>query len=46
MTRVMDGIPVAMMSWSDDVCGLTCQMIREAFTAAGPPAPDLGPARP
>jgi len=44
MTRVVDGTLVKVMSWYDNEWGFTCQMIREAFTALGLPAPDLSQA--
>ena len=46
MTRVVDGILVKVMSWYDNEWGLTCQMIREAFSALRLPAPDLSQIRP
>jgi glyceraldehyde 3-phosphate dehydrogenase len=46
MTRVVDGTLVKVMSWYDNEWGFTCQMIREAFTALGLPAPDLSRIRP
>lgn len=46
MTRVVDGTLVMVMSWYDNEWGFTCQMIREAFTAPGLPAPDLSQVRP
>jgi glyceraldehyde 3-phosphate dehydrogenase len=46
MTRVVDETLVKVMSWYDNEWGFTCQMIREAFTAVGLPAPDLGQVRP
>jgi glyceraldehyde 3-phosphate dehydrogenase len=46
MTRVVDGTLVKVMSWYDNEWGFTCQMIREAFTALGLPAPDLSEIRP
>jgi glyceraldehyde 3-phosphate dehydrogenase len=46
MTKVVDGTLVKVMSWYDNEWGFTCQMIREAFTALGLPAPDLGRVRP
>ena len=45
MTRVVDGTLVKVMSWYDNEWGFTCQMIREAFTALGLPAPDLSQIR-
>ena len=45
MTRVVDQTLVKVMSWYDNEWGFTCQMIREAFTALGLPAPDLGQVR-
>lgn len=46
MTRVVDGVMVKVMNWYDNEWGFTRQMIREAFTALGLPAPDLGQVRP
>ncbi len=46
MTRVVDRTLVKVMSWYDNEWGFTCQMIREAFTALGLPAPDLSQIRP
>ena len=46
MTRVADQTLVKVMSWYDNERGFTRQMIREAFTALGLPAPDLSQARP
>ncbi len=46
MTRVVDQTLVKVMSWYDNEWGFTCQMIREAFTALGLPAPDLSQVRP
>ncbi|MGH3260250.1 MAG: hypothetical protein ACRDOU_33435 [Streptosporangiaceae bacterium] len=46
MTRVVEGTLVKVMSWYDNEWGFTCQMIREAFTALGLPAPDLSQVRP
>ena len=42
MTRVVvDGTLVKVMSWHDNEWGFACQMIREAYSALGLPAPDL-----
>jgi len=46
VTRVVDQTLVKVMSWYDNEWGFTCQMIREAFTALGLPAPDLSQIRP
>ncbi|HET9968223.1 MAG TPA: type I glyceraldehyde-3-phosphate dehydrogenase [Streptosporangiaceae bacterium] len=46
MTKVVDGTLVKVMAWYDNEWGFTCQMIREAFTALGLPAPDLSQIRP
>jgi len=46
MTRVVDLTLVKILSWYDNEWGFTCQMIREAFTALGLPAPDLSQIRP
>ncbi|MHB1596262.1 MAG: hypothetical protein ACYCU3_19050 [Streptosporangiaceae bacterium] len=46
MTRVVDGTLVKVMSWYDNEWGFSCQMIREACTALGLPAPDLSQVRP
>ena len=46
MTRVVDGTLVKVMSWYDNEWGFACQMIREAFSALGLPAPDLSQIRP
>ncbi len=46
MTKVVDGVLVKVMSWYDNEWGFTCQMIREAFTSLGLPAPDLSQVRP
>ncbi len=46
MTRVVDGTLVKVMAWYDNEWGFTCQMIREAFTTLGLPAPDLSQIQP
>ena len=43
---VVDQTLVKVMSWYDNEWGFTCQMIREAFTTLGLPAPDLSQIRP
>jgi glyceraldehyde 3-phosphate dehydrogenase len=43
---VVDGVMVKVMRCYDNEWGFTCQMIREAFTALGRPAPDLTQIRP
>ncbi len=46
MTQVVDQTLVKIISWYDNEWGFTCQMIREAFSVLGLPAPDLSQIRP